>query len=108
MAAQATTSAEPREQRAQREHEVTSKPGLVMVELDGLQSQKQVRRLRKGRGKLVGRIEDIVDELTRDGTVKAGAQPVVVVVRERPNLPWPLSSMASNLDDDDDDDDDDD
>jgi Family of unknown function (DUF6200) len=106
MAAQGTTPAEQREQRGHREQDATSKPGLVMVELDRRQSRKQIRRLRKGRGKLVGRIEDIVDELTRDGTVKAGAQPVVIVVRERTNLPWPLRSMDSSYNDDDDDDED--
>jgi Family of unknown function (DUF6200) len=104
MAAQATPSTEPREQRAHREQDATSKPGLVMVELDRPQSRKQISRLRKGRGKLVGRIEDIVDELTRDGTVKAGAQPVVIVVRERPQLPWPLNAAYDDDDDDDDED----
>src|SRR4051794_7697741 len=106
MATQVPSSAEAREPRGQREHDTTGKPELVMVELDRRQSRKQIKRLRKGRGKLVGRIEDIVDELTRAGTVKAGAQPVVVVVREKAQLPWPLSSMDRGYDDDDDNDDD--
>jgi Family of unknown function (DUF6200) len=95
MAAQGTSTAEPREPRGQREQDAMSKPELVMVELDKRQSRKQIRRLRKGQGKLVGRIEDMVDELTRAGTVKAGAQPVVIVVREKTRLPWPLSSVNS-------------
>jgi Family of unknown function (DUF6200) len=96
--AQAPT-AEAREQRDQ-----AAKPRLVVVDLGRRQSPKQVRRLRKGRGKLIQRIDDIVDELTASGTVKANAQPVVIIVRERPPLPWPMDTMAYRDDDDDDDD----
>jgi hypothetical protein len=46
-----------------------------------------LKRLRKGRGKLVGRIDQIVADLVEAGTVKAGAQPIVIVVRERMDLP---------------------
>ncbi len=95
MATQGTSSAEQREPRAQREQETTSKPELVVVELGKRHSRKQIKRLRKGQGKLVGRVEDIVDELTQAGTVKAGAQPVVIIVREKTNLPWPLSSVST-------------
>jgi hypothetical protein len=46
-----------------------------------------VKRLRKGRGKLVGRVDRIVADLVAAGTLEAGVQPVVIVVREKPNLP---------------------
>jgi hypothetical protein len=95
--AQAPTAAEAREQREQ-----AAKPQLVVVDLGQRQSPKQVRRLRKGRGKLIQHIDDIVEELTASGTVKANAQPVVIIVRERPPLPWPLASMPDAYDDDDD------
>ena len=95
--AQAPTVAEQREQRDQ------ARPQLVVVDLGKRQNPKQVNRLRKGRGKLVRRIDDIVGELIEANTVKANAQPVVIVVRERMPLPWPFSAVANDDDDDDDD-----
>jgi hypothetical protein len=103
--AQAPTAAEQREQREQREHD-KARPQLVLVDLGRRQSPKQIRRLRKGRGKLVSRIDEIVEELTESGTVKANAQPVVIIVRERPPVPWPFN--PADYDDDGDYDDDDD
>jgi hypothetical protein len=81
MAAQEPSSAE------QRASDRASKSQLLVVDLGKRQSAKQVKRLRKGRGKLVGRIDQIVADLVEAGTVKAGAQPVVIVVRERMDLP---------------------
>jgi Family of unknown function (DUF6200) len=78
------------------------KSQLVVVELARRRSPDQVRRLRRGHGKLVTDIEDAVDELVKSGTIKAEAQPVVIVVREAA-LPvlW-----AFDYDDDEDEDDD--
>jgi hypothetical protein len=100
--AQAPSAAERREQRDQQAQRDPARPELVIVDLGKRQRPKQVRRLRKGRGKLVGRIDAIVDELVQAGTVKANAQPVVVVVREEPSLPWPFGAIRNNDDDDDD------
>ena len=44
--------------------------------------------------------DQIVAELVEAGTVKAGAQPVVIVVREETPLPWPFGSVANDDDDD--------
>ncbi len=96
--AQQPGTAEPRSQAK----EGPEKPQLVLVELAKRRSPKQVRRLRKGRGKLMADIDDVIADLTEAGTIKAGAQPVVVVVREMVPLPWPLNAV--DLDDDDDDD----
>jgi hypothetical protein len=60
---------------------------LVIVDLGRRQSAKRVKRLRKGRGKLVGRVDKIVADLVAAGTLEAGVQPVVIVVREKPDLP---------------------
>ena len=82
MAAQEPSSAEQRaSDRANKSHQ------LLVVDLGKRQSPKQVKRLRKGRGKLVGRIDQIIAELVDAGTVKAGAQPIVIVVRERMDIP---------------------
>ena len=103
--------------REEREHHATEKQNklpLVVVELSRRRSPEQVRRLRKGRGKLLMDIEDAIDELVKGGTIKSGTQPVVVVVREA-TLPllWDLDYIDDeeedeDLDDDDDDEDDDD
>jgi hypothetical protein len=55
---------------------------MIVVDLDEPQSSLQVKRLRKGQGRLMAHVERIVNDLIEAGTVKAGAQPVVIVVRE--------------------------
>jgi Family of unknown function (DUF6200) len=97
-----TTSHTAREDRADtRSTEKKGKPPLVVVELARRRSPDQIRRLRKGRGKLVHDIEDAVEELIQSNTIKSDAQPVVIVVREV--SPAPL--LWAGYDDDDDSDD---
>ena len=96
MATAATGTGEPRESR---EHERTGKQ-IVIVDLDEAQSSQQVRRLRRGKGKLVHRVERIISDLIEAGTIKATAQPVVLVVREFPSL-RPLEDEEEDEDDDD-------
>ena len=91
MATPATTSTEHRETR-----DPSGKSQIVVVELDEAQSSLAVKRLRKGKGKLYNHVERIVKDLTDDGTIKANAQPVVLIVQEIPSPPWAF-------DDDDDD-----
>jgi len=102
MAVQPTTAAETRGDHDKDK----AKQQIIMVDLGRRQSPKQVRRLRNGRGKLISHIEEIVEDLVEAGTVKANAQPVVIIVREAPPVPWPFD--ATDFDDDDDHDDDDD
>lgn len=83
-----------------------AKQQLVVVELSGVRTPDQVRRLREGRGKLMRDIDDVIEELGESGTVKAGSQPVVIVVREAPlPFPWPFDPPDLDVDDDDDNDD---
>jgi hypothetical protein len=70
-----------------REREKVSKSQIVVVDLDETQPSRLVSRLRKGKGKLLTRVERIVSELVEAGTIKSPAQPVVLVVREIPS-PW--------------------
>ena len=81
-----TTSSPGSEQREHREK--TDKSQIIVVDLEERQASKQIRRLRNGEGKLMDHIEKIISELSEAGTVKSGAQPVVVIVREE--LPWPF------------------
>lgn len=71
-----------------RESEKTGKSSMVIVELDEPQSSHAVKRLRKGKGSLYKNVEQIVKELSDDGTIKAGAQPLVIIVQEIPSPPW--------------------
>src|SRR5207302_5263100 len=92
MATPASSTSEPRESREQDK----SGKSIVIVDLDEPQPSHLVRRLRKGKGKLVTKVERIVNDLVADGTVKSSAQPVVIVLREMPSPPW-------GMDDEDDD-----
>jgi hypothetical protein len=92
MANPATSSGEQA-----REHEKAGKSQIVVVELGEAQSSRDVKRLRKGQGKLFTHVERIVSDLAEAGTVKASAQPVVIVVRE---IPSPLDFFESEDDDD--------
>jgi len=69
-----------------RHHEKSGTP-IVVVDLDEPQPTRLVRRLRKGQGKLMTRVERIVADLVEVGTVKSTAQPVVIVMRET-SLPF--------------------
>ena len=70
---------------------------VVVVDLGAPQSSADVDRLTKGKGKLLKHVDQIVKDLVAQGTVKSGAQPVVIVVREYPVPPW----FYSRDDDDD-------
>ena len=54
----------------------------VVVDL-GKHRRKQIKRLRRGEGKLLGEVAGAVEELRASGTIAADAQAVVFVVRER-------------------------
>jgi hypothetical protein len=76
----ATTAAGPTEHREPRDK--VGKAEIVIVDLDKVQTSRDIRLLRKGRGKLARRVERIVNDLIEAGTVKSTAQPVVIVVRK--------------------------
>jgi len=63
-----------------------AKPQIVVVDLAESQSSHHVKQLRKGQGKLMTHVEQIVNDLVEAGTVKSTAQPVVIVVREHLSL----------------------
>jgi DNA-binding TFAR19-related protein (PDSD5 family) len=86
MAATAAGTTEPRttESREPREQEKSSKSQIVIVDLDEPQSSRLVTRLRKGKGKLVTKVDRIISDLVEAGTIKSTAQLVVLVVREIP------------------------
>ena len=55
----------------------------IIIDL-GKKSRKQVRRAREGTGKLMDEINATLDELRADGTIRPDAQPVLIIVRQKP------------------------
>ena len=54
----------------------------LIVDL-GKHKRKQIKQLRRGRGRLLDEIKSSIEELRTTGNVAAGAQPIVIVVREK-------------------------
>ncbi len=74
----------------QKTSETNSSPIEKAIILDlGKKKRKDIKRLRKGRGKLLDRVEDHLDELRTAGAVSDSVQPIIVVVAEkRPKVGW--------------------
>ena len=81
-----------------RQRPETGSSKIVIVDVGDLQSEAQVGELREGHGTLVHRIERIVDDLIDAGTLKSGAQTVVVVVREA--APFSFASFSGQEEED--------
>jgi hypothetical protein len=56
--------------------------GPIVVDL-GKHSKKKIKALSKGVGTLMDEVSSVMGELQRDGTLKASAQAVIVVVKEK-------------------------
>ena len=59
------------------------KSAPMVVDL-GQKKRRDVKRLRKGRGRLMKRLNETLEGLREDGTIAESSQPIVVLVRERP------------------------
>lgn len=66
---------------------------MVVVDL-GKQKRSRIKKLRKGSGPLMQRVQGMIDELRAGGTIAEDAQPVVIVVREKQEYPFPLIGLA--------------
>jgi len=91
MSAATAATAEPKKPTEEPES------GIVCVLDLGEHRRKRVKKLRKGEGRLMEKVEDAVASLQEQGVLNADAQTVVVVVREE----WSLRGMMDNDDDDD-------
>jgi hypothetical protein len=64
----------------------------IVVDL-GKKPRKQVRQLRRGEGKLLAKVNEVMHELKTAGTISSSSQPVIVVVRQkriRRSALWPM------------------
>jgi hypothetical protein len=62
--------------------ETSGKP-MIVVDLDKKQKKRNINRLRKGRGKLMSKVDELIADLREAGSIDAHAQPVVIVVRQK-------------------------
>ena len=58
------------------------RPSTIVVDM-GKKKRKLIRRLRKGRGKLMRDVNDLVDEMRDSGQLADDVQPLVIVVRQK-------------------------
>lgn len=77
LSAAPVTETQPTEHKPAR----TIAPAPVIIDI-GKRKRSQVKKLRKGRGKLLDRVQDVLADMTTEGTITAN-QPVIVVVREK-------------------------
>lgn len=77
---------------AAQEAAADSTPPLVVVDL-GKQKSGRIKKLRKGEGKLMACVQEVIDELRSNGTVAGDAQPVVILVERKDKPPFPLSGV---------------
>ena len=68
-----------------KEKQVEVAPAVV-IDL-GKKKRKKVRQLRKGKGPLLGEVDEAIAELRADGTINEGVVPVIVVVRQKEKNP---------------------
>ena len=61
---------------------VAEQKSMLLLDL-GTKSKKNVRKLRKGRGKLMSRINGAIEDLKTEGEIGENSQVVVVVVKQR-------------------------
>ncbi len=72
----------------------TVSDGAPLIVDMGKKRKKQIKQLREGRGKLMDKVNDLLEELRAAGSISKSAQPVVIVVQEKPktrSLLWPIA-----------------
>ena len=72
---------------------VTATDAPIVVDL-GKKPRKQIRQIRKGEGKLLDEVQDVVAQLKAAGTVNPTAQPIVFVVRQKKRRASSLFPLA--------------
>lgn len=76
-----TVSAEAKKEATTKE--AGAGPAGVVCVLDlGEQKRKRIKRLRRGEGKLMVKVEDAITDLQNQGVLGKQVQTVVVVIRE--------------------------
>jgi hypothetical protein len=58
-------------------------PAPIIIDI-GKKSRKSIKQLRRGEGKLMNEVNDAIKELREASKITGNAQPIIVVVRQRP------------------------
>lgn len=66
----------------------SDKPGIVVVDIGKKQKGKDIRRLRRGEGKLMDKVQSLVEEIQENLDSGAQVQPIVLVVRRKRKRTW--------------------
>lgn len=61
----------------------TAAESSVLIVDMGKKKRKQIKRLRRGGGKLMEQIGETMEQLQKEGEINAGSPVVVVIVREK-------------------------
>lgn len=56
---------------------------LLVIDIGKKQKKKDIKRLRKGKGKLTDKVKEVIDQLREENAISADAQPIVIIVREK-------------------------
>jgi Family of unknown function (DUF6200) len=64
----------------------------LVVDL-GSKKKKQIKDLRKGKGKLMEKVNQCLNELKASGSISGSVQPVVIVVTEKVSIGESLMDM---------------
>ncbi len=67
---------------------------IIVVDL-GKKDSKQIKRLRNGKGKLLEKVKQCIEELRSSGKITGTVQPLVVVVEEEAVAPWNFMKMMN-------------
>jgi hypothetical protein len=65
----------------------------IVVDL-GSKRRKQIKQLRKGKGKLMDKVNECISELKSSGSISGTVQPVVIVVKEKARMPNFMGMMG--------------
>jgi hypothetical protein len=68
----------------------STKPRDTIVVDLGKKTKKAVKALRKGKGRLMDEVNDVINELKTAGAITGTVQPVVIVVTEREDNSLPF------------------
>jgi len=68
----------------------TQTNAITVVDLDKRYTRKQIKKLRKGQGKLMTHVSEVLQEMSAHNALPAFAHPIVVVVREKDDAGWDI------------------
>jgi hypothetical protein len=70
----------------------TKNRDTLVVDL-GSKKKKQIKQLRKGKGKLMEKVNQCLNELKASGSITGTAQPVIIIVKEKASIGESLMDM---------------